>query len=478
MGLIKELLGCAELESVAHVGMEAHAVKVVVPRADVGHHEEAEEAIGQQHLALFVEARQVTGVVLLALVAVVLAPLEARRRERVGRERAAAGRERARDDDAPLRLPGLVVLQQARVEDDVGRRQLRRLGALRVQPAERLEVLEARVVGVVGDLQRQLHALLRAGLRHHGDAANLLDVRVVGRRDAVHEAGDLRAEVGDADEALQEVLGQNVREARLLDVVGRHKDVARAQMEVRGRDGSHAPIGLRREDLLLVVARGRDDDLVAVHVRRLGRDGRQLRRLARLLLLDLGDLLSLLRRRRNLGTENNVANLGLRQRVHVDVVLLAVVGENQVLERHLDLDPLLVAQGRPHVMRLRHRGLVGLENHLGLLVVDVERTHNEYQARERRVRRDRAQPIVIQVEETHLRLESIQDQVAKLFNLETSLEWELKFRTLQHNIREIQTYINQSINQSINPSISQSIHQSINQSINQSELVISHQRDK
>jgi len=73
-----------------------------------------------------------------------------------------------------------------------------------------------------------------------------------------------------------------------------------------------------------------------------------------------------------------------------------------------------------------------------------------------------------------LRLESIQDQVAKLFNLETSLEWELKFRTLQHNIREIQTYINQSINQSINPSISQSIHQSINQSINQSELVISH----
>jgi hypothetical protein len=141
----------------------------------------------------------------------------------------------------------------------------------------------------------------------------------------------LRAEIGDANEFAQEVLGQHVREAALLDVVGAHVDVVRAQVQVRGADGADAPLGLRREVLRLVVARRRRHHLVAVLVHRARRRRRQLRLLARLL-LDLGDLLPLRARRRHLHPENDVADLRLRQRRHVHVVLLAVVRQNQVLQ--------------------------------------------------------------------------------------------------------------------------------------------------
>lgn len=55
------------------------------------------------------------------------------------------------------------------------------------------------------------------------------------------------------------------------------------------------------------------------------------------LLLDLGDLLALQRRRGDLHPEDNVSDLRLRERGNVDVVLLAVVREDKVLQGHLDL---------------------------------------------------------------------------------------------------------------------------------------------
>ena len=64
-----------------------------------------------------------------------------------------------------------------------------------------------------------------------------------------------------------------------------------------------------------------------------GGGGRQLRLLLGLL-FNLGDLLALGRRRRDLHAQDDVTDLGLGQRGHVDVVLLAVVGQNQVLRRN------------------------------------------------------------------------------------------------------------------------------------------------
>ena len=65
------------------------------------------------------------------------------------------------------------------------------------------------------------------------------------------------------------------------------------------------------------------------------------------------------------------------------LVLLAVVGEDEVLQLHLDLDPLLVGERRPDVVRLRHGRLVRLQHHLRPVVVDVQRAQDEDEARER-----------------------------------------------------------------------------------------------
>ena len=66
--------------------------EVVVPGADGGRHEEAEEAVREQHLHALVVGRQVA-LGLVATVPVALAPLEAGRGEFVGRQRTRPGRE-------------------------------------------------------------------------------------------------------------------------------------------------------------------------------------------------------------------------------------------------------------------------------------------------------------------------------------------------------------------------------------------------
>ena len=122
----------------------------------------------------------------------------------------------------------------------------------------------------------------------------------------------LSAQVGNNDELLQDIFRQNVRVARFLDVVGRHVDVIGSQVQVGGRDGSHAPLGFRRERGRFVVAGGGRDDLVAVFVDGSRGGSRQLR-LFLGLLLDLSDLLTLRGRRRDFHAQNNVADLGLGQ---------------------------------------------------------------------------------------------------------------------------------------------------------------------
>ena len=54
------------------------------------------------------------------------------------------------------------------------------------------------------------------------------------------------------------------------------------------------------------------------------------------------------------------------------------------------------------------------------------------------VRRDGLEPVIIQVEQHHLRLCSFQDEVSKLLHLQTGLEGQLQLRALDHNVREIE----------------------------------------
>lgn len=92
--------------------------EVVIPATLRGHHEVAEEPVGQQHLHLLVVAGQVAlGVV--ALIRVARAPLEARGRQLVGRQRARARCEGAGYDDSLLSVPGWIVGHDLGVGCDV-----------------------------------------------------------------------------------------------------------------------------------------------------------------------------------------------------------------------------------------------------------------------------------------------------------------------------------------------------------------------
>ena len=70
--------------------------------------------------------------------------------------------------------------------------------------------------------------------------------------------------------------------------------------------------------------------------------------------------------------ESNNPSTCLRERGDIDVVLLAVVCQDEILECDLNLDPLVICQSWPDVVRLRDRGLVRLQDDLGSVVVHME----------------------------------------------------------------------------------------------------------
>lgn len=162
----------------------------------------------------------------------------------------------------------------------------------------------------------------------------------------------LCSQIWDANELLEDVLGQDVCVARLLDVIRWHVDVVGSEVEISSRYGSaewewhivssyvnillwhpfkitfncvwssqkvsipDSPFSLRRESLGLVVGGGGSDDLVTVLVHSSGLRGCELRLLFSLL-LNLSDLLTLLRWSWDLHSQDDVTDLRLGQRSHV-----------------------------------------------------------------------------------------------------------------------------------------------------------------
>lgn len=53
------------------------------------------------------------------------------------------------------------------------------------------------------------------------------------------------------------------------------------------------------------------------------------------------------------------------------------------------------------------------------------------------VRRDGLQPVVIEIEQHHLRLCRLQDEISELLHLQTGLEGQLQLRTFDHDVGEV-----------------------------------------
>ena len=64
------------------------------------------------------------------------------------------------------------------------------------------------------------------------------------------------------------------------------------------------------------------------------------------------------------------------------LVLLSVVSQDQIFELHLHLDPFLISEGWPDVVRLCDGGLVWFQDHFGPVVVDMECPQDQDETRE------------------------------------------------------------------------------------------------
>lgn len=122
--------------------------------------------------------------------------------------------------------------------------------------------------------------------------------------------------VGDDDEFLEDVLGEDVSEPRLFDIVRGDIDMVGPEVKVSGRYSPHTPLCLGRKCCPLVIRGCRDDYLISVFVDSTSGGGCDLTLLLRLF-LDLCNLLSLLRGSADLHSQDNVSNLRLCQGCHV-----------------------------------------------------------------------------------------------------------------------------------------------------------------
>merc|ERR1712078_200580 len=119
------------------------------------------------------------------------------------------------------------------------------LGAEITPPSQQKQEIEE-IEAQAKDAQAQTAVTTKTTNKH------LLHLRVVLRGDAVEETTDLRAQVRDGDELSEHVLGDDVGEARLLDVLAIDVDVVDTEVQIASRDGPRTPVCAGAERGLLV----------------------------------------------------------------------------------------------------------------------------------------------------------------------------------------------------------------------------------
>jgi hypothetical protein len=115
-------------------------------------------------------------------------------------------------------------------------------------------------------------------------------------------------------------------------------------------------------------------------------------------------------RRGNFLTEDDITNFAGRQRGDIDAVSLSEIlfklskdsvfnsnncrvdqstyRQNEILQRELDFDPLVVRQRRPYEMPLRYSRFVRPKDNFGLFIIHVQPTEKKDEPRECRIGAD------------------------------------------------------------------------------------------
>src|SRR4051812_34387494 len=82
--------------------------------------------------------------------------------------------------------------------------------------------------------------------------------------------------------------------------------------------------------------------------------------------------------------------------------------------------------------------LVRSQNQLSLVHIDMKSAQDEDQPRERSVRGDRLQPLIVQVEQDHLRFRSPKNHITQLLYLHGRLERQLELRGTNGDVGEVE----------------------------------------
>jgi len=209
-------------------------------------------------------------------------------------------------------------------------REVREFQSLSLDPPQGLEVLQE--VIFLRQLGGQLHTIVVSTLRDPRNSLDLLDLFVVRRGDTVHKCGNLGAEIRSRDERSEDILWKDVGEGTcvILDVVVGDVDVLQTKRQMCRGDRADTPVRLAAEHLLLVVGRSDGLDHVTMDVGCLRLDSGNLTlRFGRF--LEGGHLLALLRRRGDLLTEDDIADLAGSERSDVDTISFSEIlwGHNE-----------------------------------------------------------------------------------------------------------------------------------------------------
>lgn len=102
------------------------------------------------------------------------------------------------------------------------------------------------------------------------------------------------------------------------------------------------------------------------------------------------------------------------------------------------MHPLLVSESWPDVMWLGHHTLVRCQDDLRSLWMQVEGTQDQNEPAKASETLNTFLPVIVKVEQEHLRLRGFEDPIAELLDFETSLERQLQLAAFNHDIGEVE----------------------------------------
>lgn len=67
---------------------------------------------------------------------------------------------------------------------------------------------------------------------------------------------------------------------------------------------------------------------------------------------------------------------------HINIILLGIIVDDQILHLNFSLDPFLISQAGPDMVRLGDNSFVRFHDTLSLLYIHVQCSHDEHESRE------------------------------------------------------------------------------------------------